>query len=81
MRNLKPLKKLVDTRVDNKMTQDDLAARAKISRGMLSNIERGYTLPSLPVAYRIAKELKSSIEYLFFNEDVQNMNKKDSKTA
>lgn len=81
MKELKPLKNLIDTRIGNDLTQEELARKAKLSRGMLSNIERGYTLPSLPVAYRIAKVLKRSIEYLFFGDDARKTSDDKSKTA
>ncbi|MGG1662928.1 helix-turn-helix transcriptional regulator [Brevibacillus sp. NRS-1366] len=74
MKKLVPRINLISSRKNIGMTQDDLAMEAKLSRGMLSNIERGYTLPSLPVAYRISRVLKKSMEYLFFEEDAQKMN-------
>ncbi|WP_289141483.1 helix-turn-helix transcriptional regulator [uncultured Brevibacillus sp.] len=74
MKKLVPRSNLISSRKNIGMTQDDLAMEAKLSRGMLSNIERGYTLPSLPVAYRISRVLKKSMEYLFFEEDAQKMN-------
>lgn len=75
MKELKPLPNLPKRRKEKGFTQDDLAKKAKLSRQMLSNIERGYSLPSLQVAYRIAKVLDSSMEHLFFNRDVRKMNK------
>lgn len=74
MKKLSPRQNLIKSRKDRGMTQDDLAAKANLSRAMLSNIERGYTFPSLPTAYRIAKVLKRSIEYLFFENDAHKMN-------
>lgn len=82
MKQLVPRINLINSRKDIGMTQDDLAAEAKLSRGMLSNIERGYTLPSLPVAYRISRVLKKSMEFLFFDGDAQKMSSaKKSKPA
>ncbi|WP_199926734.1 helix-turn-helix transcriptional regulator [Brevibacillus brevis] len=82
MKKLIPLNNLINSRKDIGMTQDDLASKAELSRGMLSNIERGYTLPSLPVAYRISKVLKRSIEYLFFDMDAHKTSvNHESKTA
>lgn len=75
MKKLIPCKNLINSRLENGLTQDQLAEKAKLSRGMLSNIERGYTLPSLPAAYRLAKVLKRPIEYLFFGDNAQKMNK------
>ncbi|MCG5251591.1 helix-turn-helix transcriptional regulator [Brevibacillus agri] len=78
MKKLAPRQNLIKSRKDRGMTQDDLAAMANLSRAMLSNIERGYTLPSLPTAYRIAKVLKRSIEYLFFEDNAQKMSEDKS---
>ncbi|WP_053079605.1 helix-turn-helix transcriptional regulator [Brevibacillus brevis] len=82
VKKLIPRKNLINTRKDVGLTQDDLANKAELSRGMLSNIERGYTLPSLPVAYRISKVLKRSIEYLFFDTNAQKTSvEHESKSA
>lgn len=75
-KELNPPLNVVKAREEMKLTQDELAKLAGISRTMMCNIERGYTLPSLPVAYRIAKALKKPIEHLFFNSKVQKMNVK-----
>jgi putative transcriptional regulator len=79
MKKLSPRKNLIKSRKDLGMTQDDLATKANLSRAMLSNIERGYTFPSLSAAYRISKVLNRSIEYLFFESDAHKMS--DDKTA
>jgi putative transcriptional regulator len=73
MKELKPLTNLINARKKFNMVQDDLAKKAKLSRSMLSNIERGYALPSLEVAYRIAKTLNSTIEHIFFDRKAQKM--------
>ncbi|QDX92023.1 helix-turn-helix domain-containing protein [Brevibacillus laterosporus] len=78
MKKLIPLENLIKTRLGLNLTQGELAKRADLSRAMLSNIERGYALPSLPVAYRISKVLKKPIEYIFFNENARNMSRKQS---
>lgn len=78
MKTLIPCKNLISSRLERGLTQDQLAEKAKLSRGMLSNIERGYTLPSLRTAYRLAKVLKRPIEYLFFDNDAQKMNNEQS---
>lgn len=78
MNDLKPRKRLIKARRKLGMTQDDLAKKAKMSRPMLSHIERGYALPSLPVAYRISKIVGEPIEFIFFNS---NARKSSEKTA
>lgn len=77
-KELKPLVNLAKTRKEKGLTQEELATLAGISRTMMCNIERGEALPSLPVAYRIAKSLKKPIEHLFFNQKVQKVNIKSA---
>lgn len=78
MKKLIPLENLIKTRIRLKLTQDELAKKADLSRTMLSHIERGYALPSLPVAYRISKVLKKPIEYIFFNDNARKTSNKQS---
>jgi putative transcriptional regulator len=59
--------------------QEQLSKAAKVSRPMISNIERGEATPSLKNAYRIAKALDSTIDEIFFGKNVQKMNR--NKTA
>jgi len=66
MNDLKPLVKLIKMRESKGMTQEQLAKKAKISRPLLSNIERGYASPSLKSAYNISKALGSTIDEIFF---------------
>lgn len=75
MSELKPLVKLVKARKDKGWTQEQLAKKVKISRPLLSNIERGAALPSLENAYRIAKALDSTIEQIFFNRNARKLSK------
>ncbi len=49
---------LVQARKDRGMTQQDVADRCGITRQMVSAIERGRTLPSVPVAKAIASVLE-----------------------
>jgi putative transcriptional regulator len=58
--------KMVGKRKKLGLTQQDLANRVKINRAYLSNIESGRYDPSLDVAHKISKVLKSSIEDTFF---------------
>jgi len=47
------------------MTQADLAAAVGVSRQTVISIESGRYLPSLPLAFRIAKQFDVSLEQLF----------------
>ena len=49
---------LREARASKQLTQEQLAKRAKITRGYLADLEAGHrTNPSLPVLRRIAKAL------------------------
>lgn len=75
MKTKKVSNKVAHKRRDMGLKQEELAKRAKISRPMLSNIERGEAFPSLLAAHRIAKALNSTIDEVFFGTNVQKMNK------
>lgn len=75
MNDLKPLVKLIKTRESKGFTQEQLAKKAKISRPLLSNIERGYASPSLKNAYNISKALGSTIDEIFFANKARKTNK------
>ena len=72
----KPLNTLINARKSLGLNQEEFAKRAKISRPMLSHIERGAALPSLDAAYRIAKVVNSTIDEIFFGRKAQKMSKR-----
>lgn len=47
------------------MTQEDLAIKVKVSRQTINAIETNKYLPSLPLAFVLAKIFKVSIEEIF----------------
>ncbi|MEO7477754.1 MAG: helix-turn-helix transcriptional regulator [Lysobacteraceae bacterium] len=49
-------------------SQGDLAERLDVSRQTVNAIETGKYAPSLPLAFRIAKLFRSSIESIFVPE-------------
>jgi len=73
MKELKPNSALINARKELGLNQEEFAKRAKLSRPMLSHIERGASTPSLPVAYRIAKAANKSIEEIFFVRNARKM--------
>lgn len=75
MNDLKPLVKLTQLREAKGLTQTQLAKKAKISRPLLANIERGYANPSLKTADKIALALGSTIDEIFFARKVRKTNK------
>ncbi len=57
--------KIREFRARTKMTQDELADRAKVSRQTINAIENDKYDPSLPLAFSLAKAFKCRIEELF----------------
>ena len=54
-----------EKRSKKRLTQEELAKMAKISRPHLAEIENGNAIPSILVAQRIAKALKSKVDNIF----------------
>lgn len=52
-------------RAEYNMTQANLADAVQVSRQTINAIEKGKFDPSLPLAFKIAKLFKSSIEDIF----------------
>lgn len=65
MRNL-----IKEKRSKKRLTQEELAKMANISRPHLAEIENGNAIPSILVAQRIAKALKSKVDNIFFADSV-----------
>ena len=57
--------KIREFRARTKMTQDELADKAKVSRQTINAIENNKYDPSLPLAFSLAKAFKCKIEELF----------------
>jgi putative transcriptional regulator len=59
-----------ERRIQARLTQADLAAALEVSRQTVISIENGRYLPSLPLAFRIARLFEVSLEQLFnFTEE------------
>lgn len=58
-------KKLREVRINNNLTQSELAEKIGISQNFLGDIERGIKLPSLSKLVLIANTLKVSLDFLF----------------
>lgn len=52
------------------LTQEELAKKANISRTHLAAIENGNAIPSVLVAQKIAKALKTRVDSIFFAKPV-----------
>ena len=64
------MNKIKDYRTKKRMSQEELAKRAQISRPHLSNIENGEAQPTIDVAIRIAEALGQKVDHIFFKQDV-----------
>ena len=52
-------------RVENGLTQQQLAAAMSVSRQTINSIEAGRYIPSLPLAIALARFFKTSVEEMF----------------
>jgi putative transcriptional regulator len=57
-----------DRRAERGWTQQDLAERLGVSRQTVIAIENGRYDPSLPLAFKIARQFRARIEDIFFTE-------------
>jgi len=62
------INKIREYRLKLKMTQEELASKAKVRRETIVFLEQGKYNPSLNLAYDVAKALKTKIEKLFVFE-------------
>ena len=56
-------------RAESNWSQADLAQRLEVSRQSVNAIETGKFDPSLPLAFRLARLFKMTIEQIFIDED------------
>ena len=61
--------RIKELRARYNLTQEELAERVGVTRQTMLYIEKGKYNPSLLVARKVAKVLKSSIEEVFIIED------------
>lgn len=67
--------KIRSTRLEKNLTIQQLAARTKVSKGLLSKIENSRTIPSLPVFVTLIQSLDISLKEFF--HDMVLINGKD----
>lgn len=61
--------RIKEFRARHNLTQDELAEMIGVSRQTMLYLEKGKYNPSLLLAYKVAKALKSSINEVFIIED------------
>ena len=60
--------RIAELRAEQSWTQAELAQRIGVSRQTINAIETGKFDPSLPVAFRIARQFELAIEGVFLDE-------------
>lgn len=63
------LNRVREERILRQMSQAELAAKLDVSRQTVISIESGRYLPSLPLAFRIARFFEMPIDKLFSPDD------------
>jgi transcriptional regulator with XRE-family HTH domain len=58
-------KRIKEIRLENRITLNEVAIKAGVTKGLLSKIENGRTIPSLPVLFGIVKVLKTDMAHFF----------------
>ena len=61
--------RIKELRARHNLTQEELAGKVGVNRQTMLYIEKGKYNPSLAVAHKVAKVLKSSIEDVFIIEE------------
>src|SRR5882724_3538552 len=66
--------KIRTKRTQKNITLEELAAKAGVSKGLISQIENNRTVPSLPVLFRIIHSLNEDLKTFFedIHEDMSN---------
>lgn len=64
--------RIAELRVNQQITQEELARKSNISRVALSSIENG-TVPNGDTMFNIAKALEKPVEEVFYEENVKHV--------
>lgn len=64
--------RVAELRVNQQITQEELARKSNISRVALSSIENG-TVPNGDTMFNIAKALEKPVEEVFYEENVNHV--------
>lgn len=64
------LDRLIASRKNLGWSQAKMAKKANISRSYYVNIEVGRKIPSMAIAKRIAEALHTTVDHIFFSDDV-----------
>src|ERR1700754_3749686 len=58
-------RRIKEFRLEKRLTVQELAVRSEVSKGLISQIENGRSIPSLPVLFGIIQSLEMSISSFF----------------
>jgi putative transcriptional regulator len=70
------MNRLKEIREKHNMTQTELAYKAGVTQRYIAFLEKGERMPSLEIACKIAKTLKSSVERIFLPKKCTNSTSK-----
>ncbi len=62
--------RLSELRSKNRMTQEELAIKAGVSRQTIISLEKGKYDPSLQLAFKLARIFQMPVEEIFIMEEV-----------
>lgn len=64
-------RRIKEYRLEKRLTLQELAERSNVSKGLISQIENGRSIPSLPVLFGIIQSLEIAVSSFFDGLDVQ----------
>lgn len=67
-------KRIKEYRIEKRLTVQELADRATVSKGLISQIENGRSIPSLPVLFGIIQALEMDVSSFFDNLNINTPN-------
>lgn len=67
----KVIRELINYRLENNVTQEELSKKTGISKSNISRFESGKHSPSLKMIYRIAEGLGKRISFNFLDEETK----------
>ena len=67
-------RRIKEYRLEKRLTVQELAERANVSKGLISQIENGRSIPSLPVLFGIIQSLEMAVSSFFDGLNLQTPN-------
>ncbi len=73
------MNRIKQLREENKITQEDLAKKLELSKGIISLYENEDRKPSLEVLLKLSEIFKCSIDYILCKTDIKNYDKDEQE--